>query len=95
MAVKTLKTRLQNKSDTQANWNLAVNFIPLKGEIIYYSDIGNFKIGDGVTKLAMLPFVLKAELPEVTAADAGKFLRVDSTGAWVAETVAYAENNTF
>lgn len=55
------KTRIQHKIDTTANWALATNFIPLKGELIIYSD-GNgatpkVKIGDGITIVTELPFV--------------------------------------
>lgn len=62
----TLKTRIQNRHDTEANWTTASNatkpFIPLKGEIIVYDpDTTNtsprVKIGDGVTKVGNLAFV--------------------------------------
>ena len=50
--------RYQQKIDTEANWNKAVNFIPMKGEIIIYkdSDIVKEKIGDGVTTVGNLKF---------------------------------------
>lgn len=57
MSDKILKTRIKQKTDTKANWDKAVNFIPLKGEYIYYSDINRVKVGDGVTKVGSLPFL--------------------------------------
>ena len=58
---KTIKTRISHKHDTEANWNAAVNFKPLAGELIIY-DIDDthsqprFKIGDGETLVTALPF---------------------------------------
>ena len=77
---KTLKTRIVLKHDTEANWNKATNFIPLKGEqIIYDKDDAHpferYKIGNGVDKVADLPFATHNEvimraaaLPTATAA---------------------------
>lgn len=59
MANKEIKTRIQNKNDTSENWAKAVNFVPLKGEIIIYNDTLQFKIGDGTTLLSQLEFVDK------------------------------------
>ena len=59
MANKEIKTRIQNKNDTSENWIKAVNFVPLKGEIIIYNDTLQFKIGDGTTLLSQLEFVDK------------------------------------
>jgi len=41
------KIRMQQKSDTSENWAKAINFCPLKGEVIVYTDINRLKIGDG------------------------------------------------
>jgi hypothetical protein len=49
-------SRSCQKIDTAANWASAVNFVPLKGEIIIYENLGMFKIGDGSTKVNDLPF---------------------------------------
>ena len=62
MAVQqSIKTRIQLKNDTEANWNKAINFIPLKGEVIIYLADGThpfsrFKVGDGITTVVNLPF---------------------------------------
>lgn len=62
MATKTFKGRIQNKHDTEANWNAAVNFKPLAGELIIYDEDNThstprFKVGDGNTLVSNLPFV--------------------------------------
>ena len=63
MASKTVNTRIQLKNDTEAHWKQAVNFTPLKGELIIYSpDNGSpafsrLKVGDGSTKVNDLPFI--------------------------------------
>lgn len=61
MANREVKTRIQNKNDTSENWAKAVNFIPLKGEIIIYTDKRLQKIGDGVTPVNDLPFEAVSE----------------------------------
>ena len=62
MAHNTIKTRIQLKNDTEANWNKATNFIPREGEIIVYSADGShpfsrLKVGDGNTNVINLPFI--------------------------------------
>lgn len=62
MAEKTLNTRIQQKHDSQTNWDKATNFIPKDGEIIIYdADANNakprIKVGDGTSKLSALPFI--------------------------------------
>lgn len=56
---KTLNTRIQNKIDTEANWN-SVTWVPLEGEVIIYTfDDGRapqIKVGNGVDVPEDLPF---------------------------------------
>lgn len=68
-----VSTRIQMKRDTTANWNRAIGFIPLDGEIIIYTDyktvtevVGNttvtknvpgIKIGTGNAYVQDLPFM--------------------------------------
>lgn len=69
MAEKKVKTRIQCKHDTHANWNKASSFVPYDGELIIYHNSANledstdyiegntkFKIGDGSTFVGDLPF---------------------------------------
>lgn len=56
MVNKTFQGRIVQKHDTKANWDKAINFIPLKGEIIIYDDLNKIKIGDGSTKVGNLTF---------------------------------------
>lgn len=58
MANKTFQGRMVQKHDTKANWDKALNFVPLLGEIIIYDDLNDFKIGDGVTKIGELKFAV-------------------------------------
>ena len=56
MATKEIKARTQQKNDTSTNWAKATTFVPLKGELIVYTDIGQFKVGDGTTSVVNLPY---------------------------------------
>ena len=56
MGTKTINTRISMKHDTTANWNKAVNFIGLPGEIIIYDDRYSFQIEEGgETKTVYVP----------------------------------------
>ena len=62
MAEKSLNTRIVHKHDIEANWLLAVNFVPKKGEIIVYdadevTTYPRMKIGNGSDTIGTLPFV--------------------------------------
>lgn len=63
MTEKQILSRIIQKHDIEANWNKAVNFVPMRGELIVY-DIDDthlyerFKIGDGVTNVNDLPFTV-------------------------------------
>ena len=60
MAEKMLNARLQQKTDTFENWAKATTFVPKKGEMIIYSDLKQFKVGDGETLLSALDFFTAA-----------------------------------
>ena len=65
MAEQKVRTRVQSKHDTEANWNNA-SFAPLAGEIIIYDKDANHgkqrvKVGDGTTPIGDLPFIVDKE----------------------------------
>lgn len=86
MAEKNLTTRIKHKIDTSANWAKAVNFIPLKGEIIIYSDLRKIKVGDGVTKVNSLQFLAESTVNN------GK-LTIQKNGTTVATFTANQSGN--
>ena len=80
MTGQTVKTRIQLKNDTEANWSRAINFVPLKGELIVYSTdeahpFFRLKVGDGVTLVSDLPFVDSSTVD-------GKAILIDTTANW-------------
>ena len=70
---QTIKTRILAKRDTTANWNAAIGFIPMRGEIIIYTDyqtmlvdgqsvnVPGIKIGSGNAYVQDLAFVGELE----------------------------------
>lgn len=83
-ANNTIKTRIQLKSDTEANWNKAgpkdgsLGFIPMRGELIVYTAdalhaFSRLKVGDGSTNVVNLPFIdagtLNGEETEIVKKD--------------------------
>ena len=61
MADKSLNFRTIQLHDTQANWDNFSSFIPRRGELVIYDvdethEVERFKIGDGVSSIAELPF---------------------------------------
>lgn len=61
MSSKTIHDRIRLKNDTEQNWNKAINFVPLDGEVIIYDadeihPNPRVKIGDGITVVSELPF---------------------------------------
>ena len=66
MSIVQIDSRITQKHDTEQNWNLVSNFIPLNGEIIIYDADENYsyprvKCGDGSTLLKNLPFIVDVE----------------------------------
>lgn len=61
--IAKFNSRLVQKHDTEANWKLAVDFVPLLGELIIYDTDAQytyqrFKIGNGTTAINNLPFII-------------------------------------
>ena len=57
MADKVLKTVIQVRRDTAANWELNKATVPAAGEPCFETDTGILKMGDGVTAYESLPAI--------------------------------------
>jgi hypothetical protein len=80
MAEKTISARFKVRRDTTANWNAAIGFIPLEGEVIVYTDyktitegnvtkyVPGIKIGSGNAYVQDLAFVGDADMQQILAA---------------------------
>ena len=71
---KNTKTRIQHKHDSAENWNKAINFVPLIGELIVYDADENysyprFKVGDGETTVVNLAFANEQNLSTQVQSD--------------------------
>ena len=86
--------RVTMKSDLETSWDKATGFIPLKGEIIHYSDLNKIKIGDGKTTVGVLKFIAENEIDALDAEiqEAIKELRESTTSSISAINTRY--NNT-
>lgn len=67
MSTKQFGSRIINKHDTEANWNLTSGFVPYIGEIIVYDidashTVPRIKVGDGVTDVKQLPFLIETAI---------------------------------
>ena len=67
---KEIASRIIHKHDIESNWNRVPSFVPKQGEIIIYdiddnNAIERFKIGDGKTPVANLPFYLEHEIDTI------------------------------
>ena len=83
MANKILQARTTQKIDTSENWAKAINFVPLNGEFIIYSDTKQIKVGDGVTTVNDLEFCIT----EATYEDIDKWISLSDTTSVVGEAV--------
>ena len=97
---KTVKTRIQHKRETAANWASATSFKPMEGELIVYKpdntgDPAMLKVGDGSTVAKDLPFI---KAGSATTADSatkdGAGNTITSTYAKNADLTAHTGNTT-
>lgn len=63
MANQTLRTVIQFKRDTSANWITHKDVVPAAGEPCYDVNAGTLKIGDGATTYENLPTIYAGEIP--------------------------------
>lgn len=62
MAENILKTKIQLRHDTAANWLANKDVVLLAGEVGFETDTNKFKIGDGVKTWENLPYAVSDEI---------------------------------
>lgn len=90
MAEKTLNTRIQVLNDTTANLAAKKDKVPLRGEIVYDSDLHKMKIGDGESTLENLTFVGGDEAKNFEAVPTGEETDVQAITRVVASAELHA-----
>lgn len=90
MVEKTLNTRIQVLNDTTANLAAKKDKVPLRGEIVYDSDLHKMKIGDGKSTLENLTFVGGDEAKNFEAVPTGEETDVQAITRVVASAELHA-----
>ena len=79
METPNMKARICQLHKTETEWNKLPDFIPLQGELIVYDPdrqhrYSRVKIGDGVTKLQKLSFLIDPAIEEFLESNCDKII---------------------
>lgn len=79
MENSNMKARICQLHKTEAEWNKLYDFVPLQGELIIFDPdrqhrYARIKIGDGTTKLRLLPFLIDPAVDEFLNNNCGKII---------------------
>jgi len=79
MAERFVKSRVQMKRGTSADWASATGFAPLEGEYIFYTDLNKTKVGKkdvhgNLTPLSDLPFLDARDADTIDGRHAAEFV---------------------
>lgn len=98
---KNINSRVIHKHDIEANWLKAIDFIPKQAEIIIYDIDSNysyerFKIGDGITTVNALPFVMSTTSGDNNGTGVQSDWNQNDTTAldYIKNRIAWVENTT-
>lgn len=79
MKDSSMKARISQLHKTESEWNKLPDFIPLSGELIVFDPdrqhrYARLKIGDGVTKLQNLVFIIDPAVDEFLSTRCDKII---------------------
>lgn len=74
-----MKARVSQLHKTEAEWNNLPDFIPMQGELIIFDPdrqhkYARLKIGDGTTKLGVLPFFIDSTVDDFMLNNSAKII---------------------